>query len=46
MYRSDHARAMAGIEQQIPRFGFLAAEDGVAAETLQVNGFLNNRFGA
>ena len=33
---------MAGIYQQIPSFGFVAAEDGVAAEKVQVNGFLNN----
>ena len=30
MYRRDHGRAMAGIYQQIPSFGFVAAEDGVA----------------
>ena len=46
MYRSDHARAMAGIYQQIPSFGFVAAEDGVAAEKVQVNCFLDDRFRA
>jgi hypothetical protein len=47
MYRSDHARAMAGIYQQIPSFGFGAADDGVAAaEKVQVNCFLDHRFRA
>ena len=44
MYRSDHARAIAGIYQQIPSFGFGAADDGVAAEKVQVNCFLDDRF--
>ena len=30
---------MAGIYQQIPSFGFVAADDGVAAEKIQVNCF-------
>jgi len=43
VYRSDHARAIC---QQIPSFGFLAAENGVAAEKVQVNGVLDDRFKA
>ena len=37
---------MPGIYQQIPSFGFIAAEDGIVAEKVQVNGFLNDRFKA
>jgi len=46
MYRSDHAWAMPCIYQQIPSLGFVAAEHGVAAEKVKVNGFLNNQFRA
>jgi hypothetical protein len=37
---------MPGIYQQIPSFDFIAAEDGVAPEKVQVNGFPDNQFGA
>ena len=37
---------MRGIYQQIPSFGFLAAENGVAAEKVQVNGYIDDRFRA
>jgi hypothetical protein len=37
---------MGGIYQQIPSFGFIAAEDRVAPEKVQVNGFLDNQFRA
>jgi hypothetical protein len=35
---------VAGIQQQIPSFCFITAEDGVAAEKFQVNGLLHNQF--
>jgi hypothetical protein len=44
MYGSSNAGAVAGIQQQISSFCFLAAEDGVAAEEIQMNRMLNNDF--
>jgi len=37
---------MAGIKQQIPSFYFIAADNGVAPEKLQVKAVLNNQFRA
>jgi len=37
---------MTGIEQQIPSFSFVAAENGIAAEKVQVNSILENQFRA
>lgn len=37
---------MTRIYKQIPSFGFIAADNGVAAKKLQVNRFLDNQFGA
>jgi hypothetical protein len=42
VYCSDDAWAMVGIQQQIATFDFVADNDRIAAEKLQVNGVLDN----
>ena len=37
---------MPGIEQQNTSISFVAAEDDVAAEKVEMNGFLNDRYSA